>query len=217
MHSVLLAVALTVAAPASWEDVVARYAAVRDYTCLYVKEEQAIDHGAPQTIRLSFRKPFDVRMEWLDDHGAVDQVAVYRQGMNDGKLIARRRGLLGSMLGTLHLDPRDRRALQDSRHPITEVGLGRIVEGVMRALRDGTASIQDAADVAGGKQLDLTVAPGTALLDVTGVQRITIVVGTRLGLPVSVELFDRSGARLERHRFSDLRLNVGLSDAVFTL
>jgi hypothetical protein len=32
-----------------------------------------------------------------------------------------------------------------------------------------------------------------------------------------VELFDASGRRLERHRFSNVRVNVGLSDAVFTL
>ena len=221
--SVPLLVALAIAPAAggsaratAWDDVVARYAAVQDYTCRYVKEERAIDHGEPQTILLSFRKPLDVRMEWLDDRGNVDQIAVYRQGMNDGKLTARRRGVLGSLVGTLHLDPRDSRALEDSRHPITEVGLGPIISGVARALGDGTASLRDASTVAAGRRMDFDVVPGASLLDVAGVRHITIVVGS-LGLPVLVEILDASGARLERHRFSELRLNVGLTDAVFTL
>ena len=46
--------------PIAWSDVVASYAAVDDYTCLYHKEERAIEHGVRQTIRLSFRKPLDV-------------------------------------------------------------------------------------------------------------------------------------------------------------
>ena len=219
MPSIFLAIALLAAprAPAAWDDVVARYAGVRDYTCLYVKEERAIDHGEPQTIKLSFRKPFDVRMDWLDDRGTVDQTAVYRRGMNEGKLIARRRGMLGSMVGTVRLDPRDRRALQDSRHPITEVGFGPIIDGVARALRDGTARISAVADVPDGHRLDLDVTPGKPLLDVAGARRVVIVVGSAAGLPLSVEIFDASGARIERHRFSDIRVNVGLGDAVFTL
>ena len=211
---------MTAAAPvgqaAPWAEVVARYATVHDYTCRYVKEERAIDHGEPQTILLSFRKPLDVRMEWLNDRGEVDQIAVYRQGMNDGQVIARRKGVLGSMIGTLHLDPRDRRALEDSRHPITEVGFGPIVAGIARALEDGTATLRSAATVESGRQLEFDVVPGASLLDVAGARCITVVVGPA-GLPVSVEIFDASAARLERHRFSDIRLNVGLTDAVFTL
>src|SRR5437763_5153850 len=124
-----------------WQEVVAGYERVRDYTTIYEKEERAISNGEPQHIRLSFRKPLDVRMEWLDAQGGVDQVAVYRQGQNDGKLIAHRKGTLGSLVGTVRLDVHDKRALQDSRHPITEVGLGHLIAAVSRELRDGHATI----------------------------------------------------------------------------
>jgi len=63
----------------------------------------------------------------------------------------------------------------------------------------------------------LNVRPGASPLGVTGARRIVIVVGSPDRLPLSVELFDASGRRLERHRFSNVRVNVGLSDAVFTL
>ena len=72
-------------------------------------------------------------MDWLDDQGKIDQTAVYRQGFNDGKVIARQSGLLGALAGKLRLDPNESLALSDSRHPITEVGLGKIIE---RALKD---------------------------------------------------------------------------------
>src|SRR5215831_17793989 len=77
----------------AWDDVVAAYGQVRDYTTLYYKEERAISNGDLQRIRLSFRKPLDVKLEWLDEKGKVDQVAVYRQGMNDGKLLAKKSGM----------------------------------------------------------------------------------------------------------------------------
>ena len=100
-------------------------------------------------INLSFRKPLDVRMEWVGGGGKVDQVAVYRQGQNDGKLIAHKAGMLGSMVGTLHLDIHDSRAMEDSKHPITEVGLGYIIERAEREIRSGRLTVGPAAPASG--------------------------------------------------------------------
>lgn len=91
--------------PITWNDVTASYERVLDYVCVYEKEERAISEGEKQTIRLFFRKPLDVRLEWLNDRGNVDQTAVYRQGLNDGKVLARQSGLLGALAGKLRLDP----------------------------------------------------------------------------------------------------------------
>src|SRR5262249_41464451 len=110
------------------------------------KEERAISNGEPQTMRLSFRVPLDVRLEWLDAHGTVDQIAVYRAGRNQGKLLARRRGLVGSLVGTIRLDPREPRALEDSRHPITEVGLGHIIDVIAHGVQQGTLAVTGTAD-----------------------------------------------------------------------
>src|SRR6476646_9983821 len=62
------------------EKALASFDGIKDYSCLYIKEEKAIDNMEPQTIKLFFRKPFDVRMEWLNDKNKVDQIVVYRQG-----------------------------------------------------------------------------------------------------------------------------------------
>jgi len=217
----VVAVVHASAEPIEWTDVVDRYASVRSYTALYEKKEQAISNGEPQRIRLSFRKPLDVRMEWLDDRDEVDQIAVYRQGFNDGKLLARRRGMLGSMLGTLRLDPHDRRALEDSRHPITEVGIGAVIERAAKARAEGRATIRgpvdDTLDGRPADRFEFDATSDSALFGVPGARRALVWVDRDLRLPVKVELFDEKGSVLERHRFRDLRLDADLSDQVFTI
>jgi outer membrane lipoprotein-sorting protein len=203
----------------AWEDVVASYERVHDYTATYEKEERAISNGEPQRIKLYFRKPLDVRMEWLDEKGAVDQIAVYRQGRNDGKLIARRHGMLGSMVGTLHLDIHDRRAMEDSRHPITEVGLGHVIAQASRAMREGQAKppVEEAIQGRPAVRFEIDAKAGARLFGVEGARRATIWVDPERKLPIKVEIVDEAGGMLERHRFTDVRINVGLTDGTFTL
>lgn len=216
-----MASARPLAAPISWSDVVSRYQGVRDYTATYEKRERAIDHGGPQTIRLSFRKPLDVRLDWLDDQGKVDQTAVYRQGMNDGKLVARRSGMLGGIVGTVRLDPRDKRALEDSRHPITEVGLGYIIDRVEKDLQDrritSRAVVEEAVEGRPAYRFELVAPAAVPLFGIDGASRAMVWVDRVLKLPVKVELLDAADAMIERHQFNNLRLDVGLGAGVFTL
>lgn len=205
-------------APLSWDQVSAAYAAVRDYTCLYVKEERAIDNGDVQRIKLSFRKPLDVKLEWLDDKGKIDQIAVYRRGMNDGKVLARRTGGVASWFGTLKLDPHSGRAMEDSRHPITEVGLGHIVEAVAHEIASGAAapSVEETLNSRPTSRFDIETTGG-ALFGVPGAVRAEIWVDQESELPVKVELRDAAGGLVERHQFSEIKINAGLGDQVFTL
>jgi len=205
----------------AWAEVVAAYEPVRDYTATYDKYERAIDNGALQRINLFFRKPLDVRMEWQDEHGKVDQTAVYWQGHNEGKVLARKTGMLGGMLGLMKLDPRSGRAMSDSRHPITEVGIGHIIAEVSRAMKSGhVASKPPAADTLDGARVirfDLDAPADAKLFDVDGARRVSIWVDTALKLPVKAVVVDAEGRMLERHRFADMKLNVGLTDQTFTL
>lgn len=204
----------------SWAEVVESYSRVRDYTCLYEKQERAISNGEKQTIRFAFRKPFDVRCDWLDDRGRVDQTAVYRAGANDGRVLVRRAGPLGAMLGTLRLDPHDPLALSDSRHPITEAGIGYIVERIDRELSQHRVELHDRgtnqSEGEATDELEL-VANGMPLADLGGARRALVRLDRNLRLPVEVELYDDAGVLIERHRFRNLRVNTGLDDSTFTL
>ncbi|MGH9411774.1 MAG: DUF1571 domain-containing protein [Vicinamibacterales bacterium] len=216
--------AMTAAGPAvqavAWADVSAAYADVHDYTCLYQKEERAISNGEPQRIRLSFRKPLDVKLEWLNKDNKVDQIAVYRQGMNDGKVLARRTGGIGSLLGTLKLDPTSGRALDDSRHPITDVGIGHIVDNVSQEIAnsgDAAAAAEGMLDGTPAYRFELNARSGAAFLGVEAARHATIWVDRDSKLPVDVEIRDGAGGLIERHRFFEIRINPGLTDQAFTL
>jgi holo-[acyl-carrier protein] synthase len=207
--------------PLAWSDVVAAYEPVRDYTATYDKYERAINDGDLQRINLSFRKPLDVRLEWQDEHGKVDQTAVYRQGHNDGKLLARKSGMVGGMLGLMKLDPRSGRAMSDSRHPITEVGLGHIIDEVARAMKSTQVTakppVDDTLDGARVVRFDLDGPADAKLFGVEGARRVSIWVDAALKLPVKAEVVDAAGRMLERHRFTDVKLDVGLTDKTFSL
>lgn len=212
---------LSESSPITWNNVSSSYEGVLDYVCLYEKEERAISDGEKQTIRFSFRKPLDVRLEWLNDQGSVNQTAVYRQGFNDGKVLARRSGLLGALAGKLRLDPNESLARSDSRHPITEVGLGKIIE---LALKDA-ANTRIGSDFAGDETLDgrpsykfeFTATGNEAVGGQEAARKALIWIDRELKLPVKLELYDAANTLLERHRFKEVRINRGLSDKTFTL
>src|SRR5207244_3485511 len=209
------------ASPVTWNEVTGAYERVLDYACLYEKEERAISNGEKQTIRLSFRKPLDVRLEWLNDQGKTDQTAVFRQGFNDGKVLGRQSGLLGALAGKLRLDPNESLALSDSRHPITEVGLGKIIE---RALKDA-ANSHIGSHFAGEETLDgrpshkfeFTATGNEAVGGLEAARKALIWVDRELKLPVKIELYDAANTLLERHQFKQLSINKKLSDKTFTL
>ncbi|HEX9545484.1 MAG TPA: DUF1571 domain-containing protein [Pyrinomonadaceae bacterium] len=209
-----------VPAPLKWDEVASSYDRVGAYVCLYEKEELAISNGEQQTIRLSFRKPFDVRLEWLNDRGKVDQTAVYRQGANNGKVLARQSGL-GSLLGTLRLDPNESLALEDSRHPITEVGLGKLIERVQRdAATPGISSHFLGEEMLDGRpayKFEFKADAGKTVGGLLGATRSLIWIDGALKLPVKLELYNATNTLLERHRFKNVFLNPKLTDKTFVL
>ncbi len=152
----------------------------------------------------------------------LDYVCVYyRQGFNDGKVLARQSGLLGALAGKLRLDPNESLALADSRHPITEVGLGKIIE---RALKD-VANPLIASHFAGEEALEGRlaykfefVASGNEVVGgLAAARKAVIWIDRELKLPVKLELYDAANTLLERHRFRQVRVNQKLSDKTFTL
>jgi hypothetical protein len=100
-----------------------RIGAVPDYTATFVKQER-VDGVLQdlQTIQLKLRQePFSVYMKWLEGGDEGRQV-LFVQGENDEKLQVRLGGIK-SRLPVMFLEPTSATAMQESRHPITEMGL----------------------------------------------------------------------------------------------
>lgn len=207
--------------PITWNEVANVYERVDDYICVYEKIEKAISKGEEQKIRLSFRKPFDVRMDWLDTQGRVTQTAIYRPGFNDGKVLARENGLFGSLAGTLKLDPNESLALSESRHPITEVGIGKIIE---RAEHDATnpriASHFDGEELLDGRpayKFEFTATDNGAVGGLSEARKASLWIDRELKLPTKLELYDGANVLLESHRFKGIRVNQKLGNKIFSI
>ncbi len=83
-----------------------------------------------QTMQLKLRhEPFSVYMKWTE--GNPGQELLYVDGQNEGEMVVRPGGLKGRILGAIKLDPNGTLAMNESRHPITEIGLLRLCEKVL--------------------------------------------------------------------------------------
>ncbi len=102
---------------------------VEGYTAAFLKQE-ATDKKLqdPESISLKIRhRPFSVYMKWEES----GQEVLFVEGKNDGKLLAKPTGL-ASLVGTVRLDPDSKDAMRNSRYPITEAGIGRLVARIKK-------------------------------------------------------------------------------------
>src|SRR5947209_3394155 len=60
--------------------------------------------------------------------------ASYVQGRHNGKMRAKTGGALG-LVGFVTIDPRDPRAMQGTRHSVTEAGIGNLIDRLAQARR----------------------------------------------------------------------------------
>src|SRR5262249_43825583 len=108
---------------------------VRDYQCTFVKRER-IDGVLQdeQTAVLQVRQqPFSVHLKFVSPKSAAGREAIYVAGKHNGKMKARGGGAL-SLVGFVTLDPRDPRAMHGTRHNITEIGVGYLLDRAAQGL-----------------------------------------------------------------------------------
>ena len=86
----------------------------------------------PKSIYFKFVNPYKGRE------------AIYVEGRNSGRILAHDVGVTKLLAGTMELDPASARAMEENRHPITDAGIGALIETVARRWtaelhRDGAA------------------------------------------------------------------------------
>jgi hypothetical protein len=107
----------------------AAFAKVKDYSCRLIKRERLEGELSPNhVIDLKVRtETFSASMVWQEPKDLEGQEVVYVDGKNDGKMRVKPGGLLGSV-GFLSLPLNDPRTRKTSKHKITEVGIGNLIE-----------------------------------------------------------------------------------------
>jgi hypothetical protein len=195
------------------------YTQVNDYVSTLVMQERLEGELRPRSVGLiKFRKPYSVYLKWHEGPQAGTQ-ALYVAGENDGKVLARKGGLLG--LATFRLQPTSRLALSENRHPITEAGLGFMLDLIesnrKRAVANGCARVRRLDERAAlqpqGPRYELVVeADGNAGYYC---RRALVTFDPRTRLLVAVQVFDWNNRLIEDYRYLNVRLNVGLTDRDF--
>jgi hypothetical protein len=201
------------------------YAQVRDYSCVLVKRERVGGQLPPDNVILMNvrTRPFSVYLRWQEPRDLAGQEVCYVAGRNNGQMRVRSAGALG-VVGFVSLDPNDPRARKTSRHSITEAGIGNVIE-------------RFSAGWEGERRLNVTqVRLGEYEYNKRRCTRVETIHPARKEflyyrsvvyfdqqnrLPIRVECYDwpraqgDPGQLVEVVNFVNLRLNVGLSDAVF--
>jgi len=203
-----------------------RYQTVEDYTCTFFKRERI--HGRltpvhimalkvrtnPQSIYLKFQQP------------ARGREAIYVSGRHGGKLLAHDVGLNKLLAGTLQLEPTGARAMEDCRHPITEAGIGPLLDTISKRW---AVELDPAESVIAFRDDILIDTRRCTMIESTHPvrrpeflhHRVRVFIDREIGLPIRFEAYDwpkhppSEPDLQEEYTYSNLKLNVGLKEIDF--
>jgi outer membrane lipoprotein-sorting protein len=204
------------------------FAGVQDYTFTLVKREQVNGQLLPENvIAVKIRnQPFSIHMRWLKPKPQEGQEACYVAGKNNGMMRVKPAGMLGAM-GFVNIDPKDPRVRQMSRHSITDAGIGNLIERCAQRWeadrQTGKTKLRIGEYEFDGRKCMRVEAshPGSKPGDFYA-YRIVVYFDKEMHLPLRCEMYDwpkeggkAEGEQVECFSFTDLKLNVGLTDESF--
>jgi hypothetical protein len=197
-----------------------QYAQVHDYTSVMVSRERVKGALLPEErVLVKFQRIFKVYMRWMDGP-SKGREGLYVAGAHDGKfLVYEPSGF--QRLFTAALEPTDARVMEKSRHPVTDVGIGRLLEIVgdnaRRAARDGVLRVVDhgISELAGRRVHQVeSILPRDAGAGYYG-YRVQLFFDREHHLPIRVVVYDWSDQLVEDYTYANLRLNPGLTTLDF--
>jgi hypothetical protein len=198
-------------------DAVTSYNYVKDYTCLLYKKELVnnsyIEH---KNILIKHRKPLSFYLKWTEGDKEGTEV-IYVQGKNGNKLIAHAGGLIKWL--TLNLDPTGSIAMKDNRHTVLEAHIGQIIEICDKNYKLATQLNAGTFELCGEKAIgDRTAICIKAVFPndkqfYGGVNYIYV--DKEYKFPIAVEIYGWNNELLEKYEYTDIKLNVGLTDKDF--
>lgn len=193
-------------------------ARIDNYTAVFHRLERVNGKLIPEeTTLLKFKRPFKIYMQWINPFKG--QESMYVESANNGKIRAHGTGFAG--LITVNLDPSGSRAMENSRHSITEAGLELLVKRIGSNLRRGLS----AGEFSSKDRGEQTVY-GRKTIEVEGVlpkdpskgyycYRCIVNLDLETMMPIKTQIFDWDDQLVECYGYERLNLNPGLSDKDF--
>lgn len=197
------------------------YSRVNDYTATFVKRERVKGRLRPREVMsIKFAAPFKIYTRWTQGKHEGQEL-IYAQGWNGGKI----RAHAGSFPDiTVDLDPEGSLATRGQRHPITDFGLGIMIDLLARDVMLAGARPQDTvtyldlgtSKIAGATVRCIEATTPPARWSPYYAHKARICISTQTHMPVRVLIWDRDDHLLEDYTYKKIRLNVGLTDLDFS-
>ena len=221
-----MSLVVTLVSPAAGQDpaellfgMEAAYAHVEGYTARFVRREVVEGTLRPrEEALLKFQKPGLIYLRWVAGPPAGREI-LFVPGQNDDRMLVREPGLLAS-LATIVMAPDSPRVLEESRHPVTDIGIGRLIglilDNARRAAAAGDLVVRDLGASAGPE------GPGRGVEMVLPAQadkgyycrRLAVVIGESSGLPLRAVVYDWADRMVAEYGYLDLKLDppIGARD-----
>jgi hypothetical protein len=203
------------------------YQQVRDYTCTMIKQERVNGQLQPENVMtLRVRtQPFSVNIFWHAPRQFLNQEVCYVAARSPGKMRAHSAGILGAV-GFVTVDVNDPRAMQYSRHNITEAGIGNLIEQHARYWqkeRQQNKTQVRVGEYEYNKRRCVRIETIHTERDPSFYSyRGVLYLDKETRLPIRSESYDwprrggsSEGDLLEVFSYVDMRFNIGLDDRVF--
>lgn len=198
------------------------YNKLEDYSAKFIKQERVkgkLNNEAELFIK--FRKPFSIYIKEVKGNNRYTEL-VYVKDQNDNKIIAHPKGSVGYVLSKAYVDPNGVWAMAGNRHPITEFGIGHILDLYNRDFERGISSNEvdiipkGVVDIEGEEatQFEL-ILTDKAHKDLYYASHTIIAFSTRTFLPIDIQVFDEKNNLLEHYRYLDLRIDNKFEDVDF--
>jgi hypothetical protein len=197
---------------------------IQDYEAVLVKNEKIGSEMVSGRMELKFReKPRSVYLKFLEPHAGRE--VIYRPDQNDGKLQVHDVGL-ASLVGTVSLDPEGKLALEENRHPISRLGLKKMVELLLEQWLKETRVADTAVNFYPNARIGslsckvIEVSHSKEHPEVVH-QMTRLYIDAATKLPVRIQNYSFASRRggkpelVEDYYYMSLRTNVGLKDIDF--
>lgn len=196
------------------------YEGIRDYTALFLKQEQINGQLQPlETIELRFQEPFKVYMAWRDPYPG--RVIAYIEGENKNKIQVNPGGALQFL--RLSLDPEGALATRESHSSVRQVGLHNMIALLTAQYQRGMHEGRIALHFRGEELVDAHPAYRLEWIGPDDknagyyAYRGDIWVDKTSYLPTRIDLYDWENQLYASYAYHRLQLNPGLTQEAFTL
>lgn len=203
---------------------------VKDYTAHFSKVEVVNGHKIQQEMEMKFRtKPFSVYLFYQSPADKQGRQAIFVEGRYGNALRVKEAQGLAALGGWVSLNLTDRLVRAENRHPVTEIGIAKMLETTIRQWEHELQVPGDEVDVQFFPNAKVKGVPCQAI-QVTHLKQLReleysrnrIYFDRETKLPIRGERYgwpSRSGGEaplLEDYRYTNLKTNVNLTDADFT-